>query len=231
MNRTTSITTMSMLTLVAVTMIFGSMSSAHAASAPNAPAGPQYPVSCANPPPVTSVTGPSSFGGLADYECVMLAGKAGGGDVPAHSWDEAGVYSISNQGPWAIAVSASITDCCLVGDHYSLYKTTDSTLNTGWSRIMSTPQVATGPQLVAPTFNPLWNGNGTTYSTKTATIIIPAGSTVFLRVNDDLFTQMGSSLDSACSTDTESLVTAGCSVSGVSVGSGWTPAGFTLGFN
>jgi hypothetical protein len=214
-------TTIPILAVMAAVLIFGSMSAAHATNT-NAPPGAKIVSSCANPPGVTAVTGPSSFGGLDDWNCLFTkAGKT------SHSWDDTGAYAISNSSPFAWSVKVSVADCCFVGDFYQVWRTNDGVT---WTTLMTSPAVHTDGTLVAPAFNVLWDGTGTTYSAKTSTAIIPAGTFAVFYVQDPHFGQIGSKLDVPCGETTALLITAGCSVAGISVAPGWSPAGFTLSF-
>jgi len=215
--------------VMAAVLIFGSMSSAHAeAASANAPPGSKITSSCTAT--MVAVPGPGSSGDLADYHCLMVATKTPSGSVPLHSWDS-NVFSITNPTGFNLPVSVTILDGFYVSDYYALWKTTDGSLATGWSQILSTPQVHTDSTLVAPAYVALWDGTGSTYSTKTGKVVVPAGSTLYLRVNDPLFSTMVSKLDKPCGTTADTLLSSGCSVPGIFVGTFYSPAGFTISFS
>jgi len=221
-------TSIPVLAVMTAVLIFGSMSSAHADTAStNAPPGSKITSSCTAS--IVGVFGPTAFSDLADYACLMTATKTPSGSVPLHSWDPT-VYAIPNPTGFNLPVSVSILDCCFVSDYYAVWKTTDGSLATGWSQTLSTPQVHTDTTLVAPAFVALWDGTGATSSTKTGKVVVPAGTTLYLRVNDPLFSTMGSKLDAACGTTTTTLLSSGCSVPGIFVHFGYSPAGFTISF-
>ena len=222
-------TSIPVLAVMAAVLIFGSMSSAHAeAASANAPPGSKITSSCTAT--MVAVPGPGSSGDSADYHCLMVATKTPSGSVPLHSWDP-NVYSITNPTGFNLPVSVNMLDLFLVSDYYALWKTTDGSLATGWSQTMSTPQVHTDKSLVAPGFVALWDGTGTTHSTKTGKLVVPAGTTLYLRVNDPLFSAMANKLDKPCGTTADTLLTSGCSVPGIFVDSGYSPALFTISFS
>ena len=134
-------------------------------------------------------------------------------------------YAVIGPGTFAI----TITDRFYFGDYYSLYEDTDPGFSSPAPALVgTTPQVHTGPQLTAPTHNPLWDGTGSAWSGSTLVVTLGAGTTYFVVV--DGFFRALSVLDPACGTSTQLLLTSGCSVSGVAVSPGFDPAGYSITF-
>jgi hypothetical protein len=178
---------------------------------------------CSNP---MTLPGSGSLGDNTAWNCTMDALLLNGHPAPRHGW---GPDTFFVTGPATITVN--ITDCCRVGDFFTLYATTDSSLVSGWFKVGITPQVHSGPELVAPTYDSLWDGTGTTYSSKTFAIAVPAGVTYFFRVNNALFHLMGNLLVGPCSTTTHHLLRHGCSVPGIDVSHKWSPSGYQITFS
>lgn len=131
-------------------------------------------------------------------------------------------------------VSISLSDLYYVGDYYTIYSDTDPGFSSPAPTVVgTTPQVQTGPSLVAPSYNPNWDGAGSTYSGGTFTVAVGAGTTYFVVV-DDLFSAMGSLLDTPCGVTTDVLLSAGCTVTGtpgITVFAAFNPAGYEITFN
>ena len=148
-----------------------------------------------------------------------------GGHPPVHAW-ACDTFEIT--GPVTTIV---VTGVGYVGNYYQLWMTTDPTLKTDWTLLGTTPKVHTGPELVASSYNSLWDGAGTTYSSRTFTVSIASGKTVYFRVDDLLLVKMGALLDKPCSEKTLQLLSKGCSVTGVTVATNWNPGGYDIIFS
>jgi len=191
------------------------MNQVHAASSPNK--------GSAGPDGISVTTLPTSTSDDTDYNTACPGGLAGC-SVPAgdgNSWS-ATIFSITYTG----TVSITITDCCYEGDYYSLWMTTDPSGLTGWTPVGTTDQVFTGPELVAPTYDPYWTGTGTQYSS--TTFNIPQSGTVLYAVRDELLNAMVNLLGSSCGGS--DVVYDGCSATGISASGGWSPAGYAIAF-
>ena len=102
----------------------------------------------------------------------------------------------------------------------------------------TTPQVHTDSNLVAPFYNALWDGTGTTFSTQTFTVIIGSGTTYFVLV-DALFDAMAAALDVPCyggvsSVNTAILLSIGCTATTphpINVAGGFSPGSYNISFN
>lgn len=157
------------------------------------------------------------------------------GAIPADSWSD-NMYWI--KGPAKIIIT--ITDVGFVGDYYELWMTTSpswhvltnpfDTVVSFWKLVGTTPAVYTDGYLVAPSYNPLWDGTGKVYSSGAFCVWIPCGVTAYFRVRDALFDSMGNALDSVLHETTAQLVSLGGSATGVYVHSYWNPAGFDISF-
>jgi len=170
-------------------------------------------------------TTPSSPNDETDYDTTCPGGLAGctlAAGVPVNSWS-ATIFSVTYTGTLAV----TITDCCYEGDYYSLYQTTDTTGLTGWTLVGTTDQVFTGPELVAPTYDPYWTGTGVSYSS--TTFFIPMSGTLLFADADGLLNSMVNLLGPSCGGGS-AVVYSGCSVTGISASSGWSPAGYTISF-
>ncbi len=170
---------------------------------------------------------PTTFTDVADFACKMSATTASGRPVDHHSWS-GNIYSITETHKTSITIT--ITDLGFIGDRYLLWSTTNITLTAGWTQRLATSKVFTDSNLVAPSFHKLWDGTGTTHSAGTLIIVIPAGTTITFRVEDALFGQMRNRLDGPCGETPTQLLSNGCSVTGVFVAKGWSPASFTVEF-
>jgi hypothetical protein len=124
----------------------------------------------------------------------------------------------------------TITDQGWVGDFYALWVTDNSTLLKDWAKVGSTPEVKTGSPLTAPTYNAHWTGKGTKYSSMSFVVYDPKGVTEYFAVQDVLMGLMGGSLDSPCGVTTPTLLSGGCTATGISVSAGWSPAGYSIDF-
>ena len=173
------------------------------------------------PDGISVITLPTSTSDVADYATSCPGALSGCSGVPGTSWGST-IYSVTNTGTTTI----TITDCCYEGDYYALYMTTDPAGLTGWTLVGTTVQVNTGPELVAPTFDPTWTGTGVSYSS--TTFNIPQTGTVLYSVRDVLFDTMVTDLGPSCGG--AAVVTAGCSATGISASASWSPAGFDISF-
>jgi len=137
-----------------------------------------------------------------------------------------GEYALT--GPATLTIT--ITDNQIYGDYYALYNSTSSSFSTA-TLVGTTPQVHTDGNLVAPTYNPLWDGTGSTYSTGTFTVRIGSGTTYFVAV-DLLLTAIVSQLTAPCGnpTVTALLQTTGCNVPGILLKSPFQPSTFEISF-
>lgn len=175
----------------------------------------------AAPDGITAVTLPTSTSDEADYS-VACPGQLSGCTAPAStSWGYT-IFSVTYTG----TVVITIADCCYEGDYYALYSTTDTTGLTGWTLVGTTDQVMTGSELAAPTYDSYWTGTGTAFSS--TAFNIPVSGTTLFAVRDVLFDTMVTLLGSSCSG--AAVVTGGCSGTGISISSGWSPAGFGISF-
>jgi hypothetical protein len=125
----------------------------------------------------------------------------------------------------------TISDVGYVGDYYGLWVTDSSSLTSDWAKVGTTPQVKTGSELTASGYNSHWTGTGTKYSEKSFVVYDPGGIAEYFAVVDSLMTAMGSSLNAACGTTTATLLSSGCTATGISVSSGWSPASFDIDFS
>ncbi|HTT16048.1 MAG TPA: hypothetical protein VMH49_01640 [Thermoplasmata archaeon] len=201
------------------------------ASAPSEVGASPLPSSASNaygpvPDGLVSVSLPSYYFDDAEVSTTMVGTTAAGDQLPNDSWAQ-NVYAV----PGPVEVFVEVTDCCLVGDYYELWETTDSSLHTGWSLVGTTPEVPTGSALVAPGYDPHWSGTGSVYSSASFAVAIPSGVTEYFAVRDALFDEVGGVLDGPCAETTVELNTIGCTAAGISVGSGWSPAGFAIAFS
>jgi len=169
------------------------------------------------------------------YENTADGLTVSGDAIPSDSWSDE-TYSVT--GP--IAISVTITSIDYVGSYYELWMTSDPLLASGWSLVGTTPEVHTGPQLVAPTYNPLWDGialeDNLPQSSGTFSVSIPAATTDYFRVRNALFDLMGQALDAALGETTSELLLYG----GINIGVGsivvqahWNPsmAGISFAYN
>ena len=173
------------------------------------------------PDGISPVTLPTSTSDEADYSTACPGGLSGCTAPASNSWGST-IFSVTYTGTVAI----TITDCCYEGDYYALYSTTDPTGLTGWTLVGTTDQVDTGSELAAPTYDPFWTGTGSAYSS--TTFNIPQTGTVLYVVRDVIFNTMVTLLGSSCGGS--DVVYDGCSATGISVSSGWSPAGFDISF-
>jgi len=134
------------------------------------------------------------------------------------------IYAVT--GPATVAIT--VTDCCDVGDYYQLWESSNAVF-TAPTLVGTTPQVHTDSSIVAPSYNPLWDGKGSTYSAATFIVTVPSGTTYFA-VRDSIQDAMGVLLDAPCSETTLSLVSLGCTATGISVLPDFLLAGFSITF-
>lgn len=124
--------------------------------------------------------------------------------------DSASIYIYAVTGPTTIAIT--VTDAVLVADYYELWESSNPGF-TGPTTVLvgTTPQVETGSPLVAPFYNPLWDGlaSPTAFSSATFTVTVPSGVTYFA-VRDAIQDSMAVTLDGPCGTTEATLVFVGC---------------------
>jgi hypothetical protein len=151
--------------------------------------------------------------------------EVNGHGVPRYGWafSPYRVYCASGC-TMRVKISSNVA---LVGNYYSFWETSHIYLTKGWDFIGNTPQVTTGYALVAPSYDRFWTGSGTTSSSGTFVVTIPAGVYEYFEIHDDLWTQMAGKLDSPCHMEAEHMLLDGCSVPGVFVSGfpGWYPLG------
>jgi hypothetical protein len=157
------------------------------------------------------------------WACAIHATNVLGKKLPVHGWSNT-IFEVS----CAPACQSKITiaDYGYAGDDYSLWVTDDSSLATDWAMVGTTPQVDTSSALTAPGYNSHWTGTGSTYSQKTFYVYDPDGIAEFFAIHDNLMGAMTTALDGPCGVSAATLLSSGCSASGISVGAGWSPAGF-----
>jgi hypothetical protein len=139
------------------------------------------------------------------------------------------IYAVT--GPASISIT--ILDFFAVGDYYELWESSSPAFSSP-TLVGTTPQVKTDTNIVAPSFNPLWDGTGSTHSTGTFIVSVPSGTTYFA-VRDAIQGALGAALlvsPFPCGTITLStLLSSGCTATGVSVVAGvFLVAGFTVAF-
>jgi len=165
-----------------------------------------------------------SYNNTTTYGCTMSATDWQGASMTHHGWGP--IYEVYCIGSCDIKVT--IKDQGYVGDYYGLWVTTDSTFATSWGQIGATPQVKTGAQLTAPSYNAKWTGTGTTLSKASFNVYFPSGVAEYLRIYDALWGGMGAQLDGPCGVTASTLLSSGCTATGISVSSGWSPAGYSV---
>lgn len=169
----------------------------------------------------------TTYSNSSYWGCQLKATDWAGTALPLNGWAlgiyEVYCYSACNSAIW-------INDSGWYGDYYSLWVTTNSSLTTGWGEVGTTPQVATGSELVAPTYNGHWSGKGTKYSEGMFVVYDPAYTIEYFAIHDNLQSKMTASLDHPCGVSASKLLSAGCSKTGITVSAGWAPAGFTVAF-
>jgi hypothetical protein len=215
-----------LLSVVLVALMVGG------ATIPNPPASPGRAANAGVSPAVVggptcattvNVTGGGHHSTAVLWGCKMNAVTAGGAYLPSHGWANR-VFELNCLSGCNVNVTVLANGG--FGDYFSLWYTPDPSLQTSWARLGGTPQVYTGPQLLASTYNPHWNGYGITSSQRTFAFYAPPGIPEFLGVHDDLFSQMTQKLDGPCGVSSSSLLTSGCSTSGIWVGSHWSGSTF-----
>jgi hypothetical protein len=177
-----------------------------------------------------------------DWECILNSTLPSGGRLPANGWLEAVLEANGTSATRATTENFVLTDGAYVGDYYAVYE--DSSGGPGpWKSIETTAQLYSGPQLIAPTYDRYWVGNGTAYSQSSFGVHLPAGSfDYFFTVRDLLLAQMASLLDKPCKENATTLLSKGCHVPGIYVAPGWDggglefvserpPAQYTVDFN
>jgi hypothetical protein len=172
---------------------------------------------------LVNATSPRQYEGAMLWACTMNAMTPNGALLPPRGWANA-IFEINcPAGCFANVTLESVGD---FGAYFGLWETPDSSLQTMWSLVGTTPQVDTGPQLIASSYNPHWNANGITASERKFMLYAPAGIPEYLAVHENLFSQMTQRLDGPCGVGPATLLASGCSVSGISVGSGWSGTHF-----
>lgn len=160
----------------------------------------------------------------SEWACTIHATDTLGKSLPVNGWANT-IFEVSCVSP-ACNAKITITDAGFYGNHYSLWVTDDSAFATDWAKVGSTPQVYTSGALVAPSYNKYWTGTGSKYSSGTFYVYDPKYVALFFAVHDDLMNQMTKALDEPCNVSPATLFSSGCSVSGISVSGGWSPASF-----
>lgn len=129
------------------------------------------------------------------------------GTLPA---DSVSIYIYTVTGPGTVAIT--VTDALLVADYYELWQSSNPGF-TGPTTVLvgTTPPVETGSPLVAPFYNPLWDGlaSPTGFSSATFIVNVPSGTTYFA-VRDAIQDSMAAKLDGPCGTTETTLVLSGC---------------------
>jgi hypothetical protein len=174
---------------------------------------------------LVNVTFPSGFPTAVFWGCTLNATDWRGIQLPGSGWASR-IWSVhcSSECNFQVQLAQRPISSAYVGSFYSLWLTYNSTLSSGWGIVGSVPEVATGPQLVAPAYNsPYWTGNGTALSSGTFTVYEPVGVTAYLAVRDGLFGLMGHLLDGPCGVSTSVLLLSGCSVPGITVAANFSP--------
>jgi parallel beta-helix repeat protein len=155
----------------------------------------------------------------------LCPGALSGCSLPSSastSWGDR-IYAVAG---FSGTLAITIYDCCYEGDYYSLWQTTDLSGLSGWTKLGTTQQVLTGPELNASSFNPYWTGTGTQYSSTTFSVLV--STTTLFAVRDELFDNMVTLLGPDCFGSL--VVTSGCNVAGIHASPGWSPAGYTISF-
>lgn len=149
-----------------------------------------------------------------------------------------GIYEVTVTSTTTVAIT--ITDANIVGDYYQVWQSSNAAF-TGATPVGSpTPQVHTDKDgaLVAPHYNPLWDGTASEsvggYSTGTIDVTLAPGTTYFA-VQDLIQDAMGAKLDAPCGgVTTNALITNGCAESSpyhIAVLAGdWSGSGYTIQF-
>ena len=176
----------------------------------------------------TFMTYGSTYTNESVWGCTMKATDVYGKNLPRHGWTDTIFEVLCSP---ACDAKITISDAGFVGDYYSLWATDDSTFATDWGMIGETPQVATSSELVASAYNSHWTGAGTKYSSKSFIVYVPQGIFEYFAINDVLMTKMTQKLDSPCGVSATTLLSTGCSVSGIYASSAWSPAGFDVSIN
>jgi len=175
------------------------------------------------PDGIVPVTVPGFAIATPEYTTACPGGLTGCTASPNTSWSD-DIYQVTASG----VITITITDCCYIADYYSLWMTTDPTGLTGWTLVGTTPEVHTDSNLVAPSFNPLWDGTGTSNSAGSFAVSV-SGTTLFA-VRDELFDPLVAALASSCG-GAANLLSNGCSAPGISMSPGFSPAGVILTFS
>jgi hypothetical protein len=175
------------------------------------------------PDGVVPVTVPGFAIATPEYTTACPGGLTGCTVSPNTSWSD-DIYQVTGSG----VITITVTDCCFVADYYSLWMTTDPTGLTGWTLVGTTPQVHTDSNLVAPGFNPLWDGTGTNNSAGSFTVSV--SGTALFAVRDELFDPLVAALASSCG-GSANLLSNGCDEPGIFISPGFSPAGVVLTFS
>ena len=162
-------------------------------------------------------------GNETSWQCTLHATDVLGHALTVNGWSntifEVFCYAACNS-------KITISDYGYAGDYYSLWVTDDSTLATDWGEVGVTPQVATSSELAASGYNSHWTGTGSTYSQKTFIVYDPGGVHEYFAVHDNLMNAVTKALDGPCGVTAATLLASGCTATGISMSTGWNPAGF-----
>ena len=118
-----------------------------------------------------------------------------------------------------------LTDVGYVGDYFWIYASFDGY---PWYLAGSTGQVATGSELTASSYNAHWTGTGTTFSTGCVTVTLGPYQYVYFGIVDALLLHMAADLKGPCGESALTLLTVGCTATGISVSKGWSPGGLEI---
>jgi hypothetical protein len=160
---------------------------------------------------------PTQLAGIAhhgwDNFVYELANQGNPQDTASVSVTFAGEYDDGGTGAACINATLGHTVPCFAGDFGALYWTSDPTLASGWSTVGATPAVKTGwLGIYAPHGHPLWDEQGTTLSTSTFNVTVPANGVIYLSVAALFDAQVGLALDKVCGENTPHLTYDGSEV-------------------
>ena len=83
---------------------------------------------------------------------------------------------------------------------------------------------------MAPSYNSLWTGSGATLSSDCWDFTLTSHQHLYFGIIDTFQLRVAASLKGPCAETALALLEDGCSVSGISVASGITPATFQVGY-
>ena len=161
------------------------------------------------------------------WGCTLHAKDWQGHSLPSHGWGLS-IYEVYCSTPCNSRITVS--DIGYVGDYYTLYVTDSSALTTGWGEVGATPQVKTSSELNASSYNSHWTGTGTKSSSASFVVYDPGGVAEYFAVVDSLMGKMTHSLDGPCGVSATTLLSSGCTATGIYVSGAWSPAGFDIDF-